>query len=161
MVARSGADFAVNTLAGYAFETSREHWPGYIYTDRPVYRPGHTVHFKGILRQRARRRVHCAGGQGARGGDQGSRAEAGLPEDAHGHANGTIHDDLELPAGAALGNYSIEVQAGDENFMNGNFEVEEYKKPEYEVRVTPSKRACCKARRCRPPSMRATTSASR
>ena len=54
-------------------------------------------------------------------------------------ANGTIHDDLELPASAALGSYSIQVQAGDENFMNGNFEVEEYKKPEYEVRVTPAK----------------------
>ena len=52
LVARSGANFAVNTLASYAFETSREHWMGYIYTDRPVYRPGHTVHFKGILRQR-------------------------------------------------------------------------------------------------------------
>src|SRR5439155_16721408 len=50
LVARSGPNFAVNTLASYAFETSREHWMGYIYTDRPVYRPGHTVHFKGIVR---------------------------------------------------------------------------------------------------------------
>src|SRR5664279_3830346 len=48
LVAKSGENFAVNTLASYAFETSREHWLGYIYTDRPVYRPGHTVHFKGI-----------------------------------------------------------------------------------------------------------------
>ena len=53
-------------------------------------------------------------------------------------ANGTIHDDLELGAGAALGNYGIEVHAG-EYTMNGDFEVEEYKKPEYEVRVTPAK----------------------
>src|SRR5450756_823768 len=51
LVARTGPNFAVNTLASYAFETSREHWTGYIYTDRPVYRPGHTVHFKGIVRQ--------------------------------------------------------------------------------------------------------------
>ena len=55
------------------------------------------------------------------------------------NANGTIRDDLELPAGAALGNYSIQVHAGEESFMNGSFEVEEYKKPEYEVRVTPAK----------------------
>ena len=54
-------------------------------------------------------------------------------------ANGTIRDDLELPASAALGSYSIQVRAGEENFMNGSFEVEEYKKPEYEVRVTPAK----------------------
>src|ERR1022692_687993 len=36
LVAKSGENFAVNTLASYAFETSREHWLGYIYTDRPV-----------------------------------------------------------------------------------------------------------------------------
>ena len=34
--------------------------------------------------------------------------------------------------------------------MSGNFEVEEYKKPEYEVRVTPPSRASCKARTRRP-----------
>ena len=50
MVARTGADFAVNTLAGYSFGANADQWTGYVYTDRPVYRPGHTVHFKGILR---------------------------------------------------------------------------------------------------------------
>ena len=54
-------------------------------------------------------------------------------------ANGSIHDDLVLPASAALGNYYIEVKAGDDSSMSGNFEVEEYKKPEYEVRVAPAK----------------------
>ncbi len=47
VVARMGADFAVNTLAGYAFDANGEQWTGYVYTDRPVYRPGHNVHFKG------------------------------------------------------------------------------------------------------------------
>src|SRR5205807_4458367 len=53
-------------------------------------------------------------------------------------AAGSIHDDLVLARGAALGSYSIEVHYG-EDFTNANFDVEEYKKPEYEVRVTPSK----------------------
>ena len=44
-----------------------------------------------------------------------------------------------MPASAALGNYSIKCAAGEESYMNGSFEVEEYKKPEYEVRVTPGK----------------------
>src|SRR5271157_2330380 len=52
VVGRRGGDFAVNTLAGYAFGVNAEQWMGYLYTDRPVYRPGHTVHFKGILRLR-------------------------------------------------------------------------------------------------------------
>ena len=34
--------------------------------------------------------------------------------------------------------------------MNGGFQVEEYKKPEYEVRVTPEqKRVILRARRCK------------
>ena len=50
MVAYLGGDFAVNTLAAYSFGANGDQWQGYVYTDRPVYRPGHTVHFKGILR---------------------------------------------------------------------------------------------------------------
>ncbi|MDE3168323.1 MAG: alpha-2-macroglobulin, partial [Acidobacteriota bacterium] len=54
-------------------------------------------------------------------------------------AAGTIHDEFDLPASAALGNYNLQVRSADEAFMSGDFEVEEYKKPEYEVRVTPAK----------------------
>src|SRR5207302_7127757 len=54
-------------------------------------------------------------------------------------AAGTLHDEFELPVSAALGNYIVNVRTTDEGFMSGNFEVEEYKKPEYEVRVTLAK----------------------
>jgi uncharacterized protein YfaS (alpha-2-macroglobulin family) len=139
LVARSGPNFAVNTLANYAFETSREHWMGYIYTDRPVYRPGHTVHFKGIVRQRG------AAGYSVPAGKQllveilDTEQKPVYKKTLTANANGTIRDDLELPASAALGSYSIEVHGGEDSFMNGSFEVEEYKKPEYEVRVAPVK----------------------
>ena len=139
LVARSGANFAVNTLANYAFETSREHWMGYIYTDRPVYRPGHTVHFKGILRQRAAAGYIVPAGKALAVEIMDAEQKPVYRKTLTATANGTIRDDLELPAGAALGSYSIQVRAGEENFMNGSFEVEEYKKPEYEVRVTPVK----------------------
>ncbi len=135
LVARNGANFAVNTLANYAFETSREHWLGYIYTDRPVYRPGHTVHFKGILRQRAAAGYTVPAGKALAVEIMDAEEKPVYRKTLTASANGTIRDDLELPAGAALGSYSIQVRAGDENFMNGSFEVEEYKKPEYEVRV--------------------------
>jgi len=41
---------------------SREDWTGYVYTDRPVYRPGHTVQFKVILRTRSGERYTVADG---------------------------------------------------------------------------------------------------
>jgi len=51
IVARSQGDVAVVTPGGYSFSIGdNEKWASYVYTDRPVYRPGHTVHWKGILR---------------------------------------------------------------------------------------------------------------
>jgi uncharacterized protein YfaS (alpha-2-macroglobulin family) len=138
VVARMGADFAVNTLAGYSFGASADQWTGYIYTDRPVYRPGHTVHFKGILRLAAAAGYDIPAGRAAAVTIQDPEQKPVYQKTLTASANGTVHDELVLEAGAALGYYSIEVKSG-EGFMNGNFEVQEYKKPEYEVRVVPSK----------------------
>src|ERR1039458_9036813 len=139
VVARSGPNFAVTTLAEYSFETSREHWMGYIYTDRPVYRPGHTVHFKGILRQRTAAGYIVPAGKVLSVEIQDAEQKPVYRKTLTATATGAVRDDLVLPVSAALGNYSIDVRAGDDNLMNGSFEVEEYKKPEYEVRVTPAK----------------------
>jgi hypothetical protein len=139
LVARSGPNFAINTLASYAFETSREHWTGYIYTDRPVYRPGHTVHFKGILRQRAAAGYTVPAGKALSVEILDAEQKPVYRKTLTTTSSGSIRDDFQLPASAALGSYSIEVQTGGESFTNGSFEVEEYKKPEYEVRVTPTK----------------------
>src|SRR6202011_4563903 len=53
VVGKIGGDFLVNMLGQWAFGPNHDDLRGYIYTDRPVYRPGHTVHFKGILRARS------------------------------------------------------------------------------------------------------------
>ena len=138
VVARMGADFAVNTLGGYSFGANTDQWTGYVYTDRPVYRPGHTVHFKGILRLAAAGGYEVPAGRAVPVTIQDAEQKPVYQKTLTANADGTIHDDLVLEAGAALGYYSIEVKSG-ESFMNGNFEVQEYKKPEYEVRVVPSK----------------------
>ncbi len=138
VVAHRGGDFAVNTLASYSFSMNTDQWMGYLYTDRPVYRPGHTVHFKGIMRLRT------AGGFTVPAG-RSVNVTINDPDDKPAYqktltvsASGAIRDDLTLPATASLGNYFIQVKT-DDNFMGGNFEVQEYRKPEYEVRITPGK----------------------
>ena len=138
LVARHGADFAVNTLQSYAFESGREHWMGYIYTDRPVYRPGHTVHFKGIVRQHGAAAYTVPAGKPFAVEIQDAEQKPVYRKTLTATASGSIRDDFELPASAALGSYSIEVHSGEDT-MSGSFEVEEYKKPEYEVRVTAAK----------------------
>jgi len=139
MVAHSGGNYAINGLESYAFSNSAAQWQGYIYTDRPVYRPGHTVHFKGILRLRTPNGYDVPAAKSVSVAINDQDQKPVYQKNLITNANGTIHDDLVLAAGAALGNYSIEVRSGAESYMNGNFEVEEYKKPEYEVRVTPAK----------------------
>src|SRR5581483_4937000 len=51
VMARRGDDFAVASVYGWALRNDPDQsLMGYVYTDRPVYRPGHTVHFRAILR---------------------------------------------------------------------------------------------------------------
>ncbi|MFN7997135.1 MAG: MG2 domain-containing protein [Bryobacteraceae bacterium] len=138
VVAHVNGDFAVNTLASYSFAAAADQWSGYIFTDRPVYRPGHTVHFRGILRIAGVNGFEVPAGRPVSVTIQDPEQKPVYQKTLAPNTNGTIHDDLTLGPAAALGNYNIEVKAG-ENMMNGNFEVQEYKKPEYEVRVTPSK----------------------
>jgi uncharacterized protein YfaS (alpha-2-macroglobulin family) len=53
-------------------------------------------------------------------------------------AHGTVAADLTLASDAGLGYYSIGVTSNGNEVNQGSFYVEEYKKPEYQVKVTPS-----------------------
>lgn len=134
-------DIALVTPYSYNLSSNpAEDWTGYVYTDRPVYRPTHTVHFKAILRTRAGERFKVPSGEQVQvlieDPDSKPVFQSTLPISAL----GTIHCDLDLSASAALGYYSISVSGkGGQRFaVNGGFYVEEYKKPEYDVKVTPS-----------------------
>jgi hypothetical protein len=138
VVARNHDDYAVSTLAGYAFGVDREEWRSDVYTDRPVYRPGHTVHFKAILRTQSAAGYEVPAGKTVSVQIQDADQKPVYQKTLTVTAMGTVHDDLTLAAGATLGYYTIEIRSGELS-ANGQFEVQEYKKPEYEVRVTPSK----------------------
>jgi uncharacterized protein YfaS (alpha-2-macroglobulin family) len=106
-------------------------------TDCPVYRPGQTVHLK-IWAGEARYdlgEVSTYAGKSADIEIRDGRNEIvfekkGVIADAFGGAT----FDFDLKEEAALGNYSVNVsgQVPASGFM---FRVEEYKKPEYEVKV--------------------------
>lgn len=137
-LARRGADVAATTMTADAFASDRDRLTGYVYTDRPVYRPGHTVHFKGILRLRAAVGYEVPSAQSVSIEIQDPEQKPVYRKTVTTSASGSVQDELVLPAAAALGSYSINLKYG-ESQASGGFEVEEYKKPEYEVRVTPAK----------------------
>lgn len=154
LMAHNGDEFAVLSLNSSAIGARMDRdWNGYIYTDRPVYRPGHTVDFKAIVRTAAPTGYAIPTAHdldvSIEDPDQKTVYHKRLPVSKI----GAVHDSLTLPMGSSLGYYSIEIhpdaakaddqgEGGDvdnSGVMTGGFQVEEYKKPEYEVRVTPAK----------------------
>ncbi len=117
---------------GYGGREHRVH----VTTDRPLYRAGQSVYFRGIVRaeddvrytlpsqERVRVRIHSAEG------------EAVYEEDLTLDAYGTFDGELTLEEGASLGEYRIMAHVGDSTY-HGSFTVAAYRPPEFEVRVTP------------------------
>jgi hypothetical protein len=141
VVAVHGDDVAV--VMPYSYNLSSDptqDWTGYVYTDRPVYRPGDTTHFKVILRLRDGEAYKVPTGQSVQVQIEDPQSKPVLQSNFSVSSYGTLHGDLILPAGAALGYYSIAVNSvGGANYpISGGFYVEDYKKPEYNVTVTPT-----------------------
>jgi alpha-2-macroglobulin len=138
VLAQHNEDVAL--VAPYSLNLSsdpNQDWRGYVYTDRPVYRPGDTVQFKAILRKQdgdrlllpSEREVQVRIDDAARN----TILQKTYPLSAYGSLSGS----LDLPATATLGFCSISLSKG---MVGGSFQVEEYKKPDYFVKVTPAAR---------------------
>ena len=141
VLATHGDDVAVVSPSSYNLSSNpEEDWTGYVYTDRPVYRPGHTVQFKVILRTRSGERYTVPAGQSVQIVIDDPTSKQLLQANFPVSSFGTVHGQLKLSGTAALGYYSISVSTGGQRHynMSGGFHVEEYKKPEYEVKVTPA-----------------------
>lgn len=136
VIATRGDDTVFSGVGPFGFGANGS-WLGYIYTDRPVYRPGDTMHFRGILRMQAAVGYQIPSGKSVSVQISDTDGKVVYQKTLTTNANGVIHDELSIARGGTLGNYFIQVRAG-ENEMGGNFEVQEYKKPEYEVRVSPA-----------------------
>lgn len=146
VLAASGDDVAVVTPGGWSLSGYQGgHWSSYIYTDRPVYRPGHVVHWKGILRARVANHLELPKLSTIHVTIADQDDHALLDKDLPLSAAGNVSGDLTLPATAALGYYTIRLRNGpasddaEADAGNGQFRVEDYRKPEYQVRVSPAK----------------------
>jgi alpha-2-macroglobulin len=137
LVAVNGSDVAATSVGSWILDRAeRENFRSYIYTDRPVYRPGDKVYFKGIVRQENPDGFTVPTQRTAKVTVQNNRGERVYEQD-HVVSNwGTFHGDVTLASGAPLGYYSVQIALGPYP-LSGGFHVEEYRKPEYEVRVRP------------------------
>ncbi len=106
-------------------------------TDRPVYRPDQTVHFKFWVRhaQYDQDQVSQFAGQSFTVEITDGRQEKVLEQTYKADEYGGFEGELNLPKEATLGQYGMTVRQGDQHLGGGHFRVEEYKKPEFEVSV--------------------------
>src|SRR5262249_28272635 len=149
-MAKRGDHFAVSDLDAFSYDSyeSEEEGvdhsgvgglTGYIYTDRPVYRPNQKVYFRGIVRvlgeaghELPAERIVQLTVTDTNDGKLLDREIALSPR-------GSFNGEVEIAANAPLGSYSIVAKLGGRE-TRGYFEVAEYKKPEYKVRVSTPKK---------------------
>ncbi|MHC4601569.1 MAG: MG2 domain-containing protein, partial [Planctomycetota bacterium] len=120
------------------FPSGPEGLTAYLYTDRPLYRPGESVNAKGILR------VFQESGYGLppRGkvslafmdpqGKEIGKREVSLT------VAGTFSASFPLPPEARLGAWRLVATCGEKSF-EGAFRVEKFRRPEMKVEVKPGK----------------------
>ncbi|MBK8022100.1 MAG: Ig-like domain-containing protein [Chloroflexi bacterium] len=137
-----------NGIEGYMFNASMEYQPeryrAYVYTDRPIYRPGQPVYYRGVVRTKD-------------DVTYGAPAFDTLPvrifdpennivseTDLTLTAAGTFNGQFDIDSDAALGYYRIDALLPGEdpeaywvNIGAVDFGVAEYRLPEFEVTVTP------------------------
>lgn len=108
------------------------------YADRPIYRPGDQVLFKGVARKLAGPNFQLPGTTTARisikDADDNVIATQVLPVSAH----GTFHGSFTVNPEAKPGNFSIESNVLGISGRS-SVDVAEYRKPEFSIKVTPSK----------------------
>src|SRR5262249_53068438 len=107
----------------------------YIYTDRPIYRPGQTVNFKGVLRNENDVAFSLPPAGTVQVMISNTKGEQLYQQNLTLSPNGTFDGNLKLADGAALGPYNISVAAGPNGF-NFPFQVAAYRPPEFQVQVT-------------------------
>lgn len=138
LFAKSGSSFAATTTPAYGAGQTADLYTGYTYTDRPVYRPGHQVSFKSILRTHQGNVYRLPALANVNVEVQGPDDKTVYRKTLNVSAAGAVAGDFTLPRDAGLGYYNIQIHAAEAQFTAG-FQVEEYKKPEYDVRVTLAK----------------------
>ena len=106
----------------------------YVYTDRPIYRPGDTVHIKGISRI-----GYDAVFEVPTGGTtleiRNAQYEIAQTQAVTFNKNGTYEMSFIVDSKAPLGYYSINSKSGG----YGSFQVEEYVAPQFKVDLLPNK----------------------
>jgi uncharacterized protein YfaS (alpha-2-macroglobulin family) len=136
-----GQDEALVARANYYGSEENGQFAVAAYTDRPIYRPGHHISFKGIARRVVERGVKYTIPTGApitidvldSSGDSVYKTRLAA------NRFGSFFGAFDLSPEARTGVYTLAMTVGGEKHTQG-IVVASYRKPEFEVSVTPGKK---------------------
>lgn len=112
----------------------------YVYTDRPVYRPGAKVQWRGIFLAASGGGYQVPKKRKGRVKVFDPRGQEVLDEEVTSTEFGTFSGAFDVDGAAPLGGHRIQLQVDKVGSWDGSFEVQEFRKPEFTVKVTPKKR---------------------
>jgi uncharacterized protein YfaS (alpha-2-macroglobulin family) len=122
----------------YSESDSPEKYRMYVYSDRPVYRPGDKVHFKGLIRK-------IQGNNYAQANQKQALVEFRTPDESLLESKmvpindqGTFNASFKLNKEAETGGYMIVAIVDGQKYSRG-IPVEAYRKPEFNIVVKPDK----------------------
>ncbi len=110
---------------------------GYLYTDRPIYRPGETVFYKGVVRDEEDASYSIPGTDARFTVTIRDARYADLLQTSVQISElGTFAGELALPGDAPTGTYRVELFDTGRYIATTYFTVAEFRAPEFEVEVT-------------------------
>ncbi|MCZ7672965.1 MAG: MG2 domain-containing protein [Chloroflexi bacterium] len=123
----------------------------YIYTDRPIYRPGDTIHYKAIMRDPDFGRYDLPSYDEAtlRITPSYYSEEGGIDETIPVtlDADGVFYGDFEIPKDAPLGDIQFFIEGLDWQ-GNRRVTIAEYRKPEFLITMQPDKEEARRGESC-------------
>ncbi len=135
------------TAAGPAF-VSTGHFSGETFSgegiwafpvfDRPIYRPGETVHWRVVFVERESSGFRRPAIDSQTVTYRITKPNEGVIKkgDVEVSSFGTAHGSFELPPEGGVGTYMMTFELGEAQLLAGHFEVAAYRVPEFEVTVT-------------------------
>jgi hypothetical protein len=111
----------------------------YFQTDRPLYRPGQTVQFKGVLRKRTEDGYAVLAGKTIKITINTPDGKVVTLSERKTNEFGSFVGEYPVSDSAPLGAYTVQIGTEDPNqpLQNERFTVAKFRKPEYMVSVTP------------------------
>ncbi|MCL6533350.1 MAG: hypothetical protein K6U12_08775 [Armatimonadetes bacterium] len=130
----------IHWASGYAYGRSDNPLYGAIYTDRPIYRPGHTIHYKGIVRlQTPQGYIVPPPNTPVEIEVVDPRDETYTTQQVKLNDYGAFSGEFTLSPESSTGYYILFAKVGDYGTVDQGIPVSAYRRPSYRIQARPSK----------------------